>query len=303
LILDAIAGNEQTLCPAITGADRRLKSKAWNDSKVVAHHAIIPTPKKQSLSGLTSNELKIYQQVARQYIIQFYPNARYADSKLVFDIAGGCFIAKGRVLIDAGWKVLIGKEDQDEHQSTVPALEKGTELLCREGEIKDRKTEPPKHFTEATLLQAMTGIAKFVADKKLRKILRETDGLGTEATRAGILETLFKRKLLTRSRKLIISTPAARGLIHALPSEATYPDMTAHWEHQLQAMAEKNHAYQPFMEALEQRIQDFMAQIKAGDVPESLHHLPQAEPSKFKRKRRAGNQAKRKVRSTKPNNR
>ncbi|WP_264768216.1 DNA topoisomerase, partial [Klebsiella pneumoniae] len=78
-------------------------------------------------------------------------------------------------------------------------------LQCREGEIKQRQTEPPRHFTEATLLQAMTGIARFVADKELKKILRETDGLGTEATRAGILDTLFKRGLLQRDNKLIKS--------------------------------------------------------------------------------------------------
>ncbi|MDE1462579.1 DNA topoisomerase III [Spartinivicinus poritis] len=299
-VLDAIANNEQILSNAVVKADRQLKSKAWNDSKVDAHHAIIPTPKKQSLSGLTANELKIYQQVARQYIIQFYPSARYAESKLVFDIAGGCFIAKGRVLIDAGWKTLIGKEGQDEHQNSVPAIKKGTELLCREGEIKDRKTEPPKPFTESSLLQAMTGISRFVADKDLKKILRETDGLGTEATRAGILETLFKRGLLARNGKIIISTPAARGLIHALPLEATYPDMTAHWEHQLQAMAEKNQAYRPFMDALEQRVQTLMTKIKMGDVPESLRHLPQVEPPKFKRKRTSGKQkTKRRASSTK----
>ena len=294
-VLDAIGNNDQTLNSAVMGADRQLKSKAWNDKKVDAHHAIIPTPKKQSLSGLTANELKIYQQVARQYIIQFYPSAIYADSKIVFDIAGGCFIAKGRVMIDAGWKQLLGMDGQDEQQNPVPAIEKGTELQCREGEIKDRKTEPPKHFTEATLLQAMTGIARFVADKELKKILKETDGLGTEATRAGILETLFKRKLLVRKGKMINGSPAARGLIHALPSEATYPDMTAHWEHQLQAMAERNHAYQPFMETLEQRIQTLMAQIKTGEVPESLRHLPPVEPSTFKRKRRSASPAKRKT--------
>ena len=300
-VLDAIGNNDQALNAAVTGADRQLKSKAWNDSKVDAHHAIIPTPKKQSLNGLTANELKIYQQVARQHIMQFYPSAIYADSKIVFDVAGGCFIAKGRVLVDAGWKQLMGKSDQEEQQNVVPALNKGAELLCREGEIKDRKTEPPKYFTEATLLQAMTGISRFVADKELKKILKETDGLGTEATRAGILETLFKRKLLVRKGKMINGSPAARGLIHALPSEATYPDMTAHWEHQLQAMAERNHAYQPFMETLEQRIQTLMAQIKTGEVPESLRHLPPVDASVYKRKRRSGNQTKRKTkRKTQP---
>jgi DNA topoisomerase-3 len=286
-VLSAISANDQTLSSVVMGADRSLKSKAWNDKKVDAHHAIIPTPKKQPVVGLSSNELKIYQQIARQYILQFYSAAIYADSKLEFDIAGGRFVAKGRVLVEPGWKVVIGKDGQDKELSNVPAVAKGIELVCREGQIKDRKTEPPKHFTEATLLQAMTGISKFVADGSLRKILKDTDGLGTEATRAGIIETLFKRKLLARSGKSIVSTPAARGLIKALPSESTYPDMTAQWEHQLQAMAEKNHAYQPFMAELESRVIAIVDHIKGSEIPESLRHLPPVEPRSFKRKTRS----------------
>ncbi|MFG0772620.1 DNA topoisomerase III [Vibrio plantisponsor] len=287
-VVDAISNNAKELVSAVSGANLSLKSKAWNDAKVDAHHAIIPTPKQASVNALSSYEMKVYQLIARQYLMQFYPHAVYAEAKLVFDIAGGTFIASGRQLVSAGWKALTGKSDeQDDGVDTVPPLAVGTELICREGEIKDRKTEPPKYFTEATLLQAMTGIARFVEDKELKKILRETDGLGTEATRAGILDTLFKRQLLKRDGKIIRSTPAGRGLIHALPSESTYPDMTAHWEHQLQAMAERGQAYQPFMQALQQRIDQLMTQVKTGPVPESLRSLPAVERPAFKRKKRS----------------
>ncbi|RPF07123.1 DNA topoisomerase III [Vibrio crassostreae] len=290
-IVDAIANNAKELQSGAQGADLSLKSKAWNDSKVDAHHAIIPTPKKSSVNGLSANEMKIYQQIARQYLMQFYPPAVFADAKLVFDIAGGVFIAKGRQLINPGWKVLMGKTDTEEKgdgTDTVPALDKGTVLTCREGVIGDKKTEPPKHFTEATLLQAMTGIARFVANKDLKAILKETDGLGTEATRAGILDTLFKRQLLTRQGKSIHSSPAGRGLIHALPEDSTFPDMTAHWEHQLQGMAERNQAYQPFMQALESKIDGLMGTVKTGEVPESLRHLPKVERPAFKRRKGGG---------------
>jgi len=286
-VTEAIANNAQEMSSAVAGADLSRKSKAWNDSKVDAHHAIIPTPKKAAMNALSAYEMKVYQLIARQYLIQFYPAAVYAEAKLVFDIAGGKFIAKGRQLVTAGWKALMGKSDeQDAGVDTVPPLAEGTVLTCREGEIKQHQTEPPKHFTEATLLQAMTGIARFVEDKELKKILRETDGLGTEATRAGILDTLFKRQLLTRQGKSILSSAAGRGLIHALPNESTYPDMTANWEHQLQGMAERNHAYQPFMSALQQRIENLMVQVKQGEVPESLRYLPQVERPTFKRKKR-----------------
>jgi DNA topoisomerase-3 len=279
----AIGPNDADFASAIANADTKLKSKAWNDAKVDAHHAIIPTPKKQPISSLSGDEQKIYRQIARQYLMQFYPAAEYADSKLVFDIAGGRFIAKGRQLVEAGWRVLMGAEVEDDDvdaPASVPALPKGTLLTCQEGLISDKKTEPPKHFTEATLLQAMTGIARFVQDKELKKILRETDGLGTEATRAGIIETLMIRQLLKRAGKTIFSTPAGRGLIHALPEQATYPDMTAHWEFQLQAMAERGQAYAPFMEALQTQVQGLMEQIKDGKVPPSLRSLPAVESAK-----------------------
>ncbi|ROV61948.1 DNA topoisomerase III [Vibrio ponticus] len=287
-VCQAIAHNAKEMSAAVNGADLALKSKAWNDKKVDAHHAIIPTPKQASVNGLSGNEMKVYQMIARQYLMQFYPPAVYAEAKLVFDIAGGVFVAKGRQLVAAGWKALMGKADDDDAGvDNVPPLAEGTVLTCREGEIKQHQTEPPKHFTEATLLQAMTGIARFVEDKELKKILRETDGLGTEATRAGILDTLFKRQLLTRQGKSILSSPAGRGLIHALPNESTYPDMTANWEHQLQGMAERNHAYQPFMQALQERITNLMTQVKSGEVPESLRHLPKVERPAFKRKKRS----------------
>ena len=294
-VVDAIANNAKELQSGVQGADLSLKSKAWNDSKVDAHHAIIPTPKKSSVNGLSANEMKIYQQIARQYLMQFYPPAIFADAKLVFDIAGGVFIAKGRQLINPGWKVLMGKTDTEEKgdgTDTVPPLDKGTVLTCREGIIGDKKTEPPKHFTEATLLQAMTGIARFVANKDLKAILKETDGLGTEATRAGILDTLFKRQLLTRQGKSIHSSPAGRGLINALPEDSTFPDMTAHWEHQLQGMAERNQAYQPFMQALESKIDGLMGKVKTGEVPESLRHLPKVERPAFKRRKAGGTRKK-----------
>ncbi|HIF9177254.1 TPA: DNA topoisomerase III [Photobacterium damselae] len=284
-----------TTCPALANgvaqANLSLKSKAWNDKKVDAHHAIIPTPKSVNPQSLNGYEEKIYQLIARQYLMQFYPAAIYAEAKLVFDIANGHFIAKGRQLMSGGWRTLLGRDDTTDSDDAgladkVPPLDKGTVLTCRDGEIKDKMTEPPKAFTEATLLQAMTGIARFVSDASLKKILRDTDGLGTEATRAGILDILFKRQLLHRQGKAIHATDAGRGLIYALPDESTYPDMTAHWEHQLQDMAERNYAYQPFMAALTTQVTQLMEKVKTCEVPESLRSLTSPEPKKgFGKKR------------------
>ncbi|MCJ2377257.1 DNA topoisomerase III [Vibrio sp. ZSDZ34] len=288
-VMAAISNNASSLSSAVSNADMSLRSKAWNDSKVDAHHAIIPTPK-QSSSVLSANEEKIYGLIARQYVMQFYPAAVYAEALLEFDIQGGLFIAKGKKLLKPGWRVLLGGKaatdnNNDQQDDVVPPLDVGTTLHCREGEIKDKKTEPPKHFSEATLLQAMTGIGRFVEDKSLKKILRETDGIGTEATRAGILDTLFKRQLLKREGKQVRATPAGRGLIHALPDESTYPDMTAHWEFQLQGMAERTQAYEPFMDTLQQKVAMIMQQVKQSPVPTSLNNLPKVERPAYKKRK------------------
>lgn len=286
VIAKAIAHNVNELQDSVNHADFSLKSKAWNDAKVDAHHAIIPTPKTLNTNSLSGDEYKVYRLVATQYLMQFYPPAVYAESKLTFEISGGIFVASGRSLINAGWKALSGKQaDDEEGVDNVPPLTQGESLLCREGEIKACKTEPPRPFSEATLLRAMTGIARFVEDKSLKKILRDTDGIGTEATRAGIIDTLVKRQLLSREGKLIRSTLAGRGLINALPDQSTYPDMTAIWEHQLQGMAERTQSYQPFIDNLVVNVGALVEQVKASPVPASLQQLPSTPKKAHYRKK------------------
>ena len=196
-VLNAISIHAPTYrtLPDILNMEHR--NRCWNDKKVEAHHAIIPTAKNRTVN-LTLQELNVYTLIARQYFMQFCPDAEYRKSKITLNIAGGTFIAQARNLQTAGWKTLWGKEDNDEEQQEplLPIVKKGQILFCSKGEIISKKTQPPKPFTDATLLSAMTGIARFVQDKELKKILRETDGLGTEATRAGIIELLFKRGFL-----------------------------------------------------------------------------------------------------------
>ena len=238
------------------------RNRCWNDKKVEAHHAIIPTAKNRTVN-LTQQELNIYTLIAHQYLMQFCPDAEYRKSKITLNIAGGSFIAQARNLQTAGWKTLWGKEDNDEEQQEplLPIVEKGQILFCSKGEIISKKTQPPKPFTDATLLSAMTGIARFVQDKELKKILRETDGLGTEATRAGIIELLFKRGFLYKKGKNIHSSEAGRILIQALPDIATQPDMTAHWESQLTGISQKQTSYQQFMETLTQMLPDLVRYV------------------------------------------
>ena len=257
-VMNAISQHCQTYQTFPSVVDSEQHNRCWNDKKVEAHHAIIPTANTRSIN-LSIDEQRIYELIARQYLLQFCPDAEYRKSKITLSIAGGTFVAQARNLQTAGWKELLGKEDEDENQEPLlPSVKKGQILYCELGEVVSKKTQPPKPFTDATLLSAMTGIARFVQDKELKKILRETDGLGTEATRAGIIELLFKRGFLTKKGRNIHSTETGRILISALPDIATQPDMTAHWEAQLTDISQKQASYQQFMFTLNQMLPDLV---------------------------------------------
>src|SRR5690606_17357915 len=129
-----------------------------------------------------------------------------------------------------------------------------------------KHTQPPAPFTDATLLAAMTNIGRYVQDSALRAILKETDGLGTEATRAGIIELLFKRRFLQREGKSIRSTELGRALITALPEQTSRPDMTAQWERQLNDMAQRECRYDEFMQPMQQQLQQLVQQALSTQI-------------------------------------
>ena len=283
-VREAIASTAPALARAVSEADGKIRSKAWNDSKVDAHHAIIPTEKHGNEGSLSGDEARLYGLIARQYLLQFYPPFEYNDSKVLLRIAGGQFQAKARRILKAGWKALLGVEEDDEEEAgTLPALRQGEQLLCERGELLEKMTQPPKSFTDATLLAAMTGIARYVQDPEIRKTLRETDGLGTEATRAGIIDLLFKRRFLVRQGKSIKATPTGRALIQALPATATTPDMTALWEQHLGRIAERQASYQQFMGPLTEQLNGLIDGARQ-DSGASFSALPKAAPGADKRR-------------------
>lgn len=272
-VLAAIATHcaDYQILPAVMNLDQR--NRCWNDKKIEAHHAIIPTASKRQ-AVLSEVEQRIYTLIARQYLMQFCADAEYRKTKISLEIAGGNFLAQARGLQVAGWKQLLGKDDQEENApSPLPKVREGEILHCEKGDILSKKTQPPKSFTDATLLAAMTGIARFVQNKELKKILRETDGLGTEATRAGIIELLFKRGFIVKRGRNITSTEAGRILIQALPESATLPDMTAHWESQLDGISRKQVCYRQFMQQLLNGLPEMMHQYCVQSL-QSLKQIP-----------------------------
>ncbi|HEC8327094.1 TPA: DNA topoisomerase III [Providencia rettgeri] len=256
------------------------KNRCWDDKKVDAHHAIIPTAKATAVK-LTENENHIYQLIARQYIIQFMSDAIFRKCTIELEIEKGKFVAKARFLAEAGWRVVLGGKERDAENDgmPLPVVAKDDELLCEKGEVIERQTQPPRPFTDATLLSAMTGIARFVQDKALKKVLRETDGLGTEATRAGIIDLLFKRQFLYKKGRYIHSSPAGRALIHVLPDMATLPDMTAHWESVLTQISEKQTRYDDFMHPLSETLIQLIHHARQFTNLRAFRELP-PPPSK-----------------------
>jgi len=309
-VLGAIAATEPAFQADVSGADPQVKSKAWNDAKVDAHHALIPTAKRANLGALGPREQQLYRLIARQYLMQFYPDYRYHETRVSIEIAGGCFGARARQPQQLGWKRLeqrsaeadAGRPDaalaaapegrregaseagaRDAEVASLPPLSEGQTLQCLGGRVQDKLTQPPKPFSDATLLAAMTGIARYVTDPAVRQILRDTDGLGTEATRAGIIELLFKRGFLHRQGKQIRSTDAGRGLIDSLPPSATVPDMTAQWEATLEAISRRQARYGDFMATLNAALDGLLAEA-CHRLPVALQGVSGAKPAPRRRR-------------------
>ena len=259
-ILDVLARSKEKYAEFAREANSQIKNKAWNNSKVNAHHAIIPTLKDADKVNLNGFEKSVYYLIVRQYLAQFYPAYRYQKTSVELNIANGKFTASANVPVQLGWKKMFVSpkkqtedsqdEDKRQEQQWLPTLTQGEILDCLQGEVVTKITQAPKPFTDATLLSAMTNISRWVKDPKVVRVLKETDGLGTEATRAGIIELLFKRGYLQRLGKHIIATEIGKALVNALPKMATTSDMTAQWEVSLNAISERKVNYQNFITPL-----------------------------------------------------
>lgn len=203
--LAGIAGNAK---PA-------LKSAAWNTKKVTAHHGIIPTG--MAASKLSGAELDVYLMIARRYIAQFYPPLEYKAASIEVELANKTrWLARGRVITSLGWKV-CAKGEQKENELELPQVAKGDNAQSGKVEIERKQTKPPARFNEGSLIEAMSGIHKYVKDQNAKARLKETSGLGTEATRAAIIETLKKRGYITAKGKALISTETGRNVIALCP--------------------------------------------------------------------------------------
>ncbi|MGY3643085.1 DNA topoisomerase III [Pseudomonas sp. PK-RTE-24] len=215
------------------------RSRAWNDAKVSAHHGIIPTIAAKNLERLTGKHRAVYTLIRARYLAQFLPNHEYDRTQADFDCNGQALRAVGKQIIEAGWKRALpealapARGREAPAPQTLPTLSQGVECAVAKVNLKDLWTQPPKPYTEGDLIKAMKNVAKLVEDPLLKQKLKDTTGIGTEATRASIIQGLLDRGYLVKNGKALAATPAAFSLIDAVPRAIADPGTTAIWEQAL----------------------------------------------------------------------
>ena len=288
--------------------------RVFDSSKVTDHHAIIPTG--QTPSGLTDNEQHVYDLIARRFIAAFYPDCKFATTTVIGEVQevdaavemsekeGGKgieFKATGKEILDAGWRAVYTKAEQteddhpdntdnttdsqrqqDSEEATLPSFSRG-ESGSHKPTLTEKQTQPPKHYTEASLLRAMETAGKLVDDDELRAAMKE-NGIGRPSSRAGIIETLFKRNYIRRQRKNLVATPTGIQLIDTIHEKLlTSVELTGIWEKKLRDI--EHHRYQPaqFIEELKQQVGEIVSDVMHDNSNRTIEgEAPNEKPVKPK---------------------
>lgn len=220
-----------------------------DEKKVTDHYAIIPTEQIPKLEKLTPDEKKLYDLIVKSVIAAHFDKSiiEYTTVKTVVD-GRAEFQSKGKVQLEEGWRKVIPQSDKD-NEPELPQLEKGEKGNVVKVEVKVSKTQPPKRYTEGQLITLMKTAGKHIEDKELEKVLMKTEGLGTEATRAGIITMLKDRNYIDITKNLVYATSKAKILISAIgPEILASPEMTAKWEQRLKDISNGEASPKQFME-------------------------------------------------------
>ena len=247
-----------------------------NNAKVTDHHAIIPTEEQPYLYNLSGPERNIYDLVVRRFLAVLMPPFEYEEVKLTLNIGGETFTARGKHVLNQGWRAAYDRsftmeeEAEDEEEQRLPALRQGDKLPVSAITLRPGKTKPAARYTEATLLSAMEHPSATVSDRNLSRILEETSGLGTPATRADIIEKLFSSFYIERRGKELVPTSKGLQLVELVPEELRSAEMTARWEDKLAAIAKGNASDKQFVADMRAYATDLVKQVKASD--KTFHH-------------------------------
>ncbi|MDR2452468.1 MAG: DNA topoisomerase III [Candidatus Accumulibacter sp.] len=248
-VLQSLVQTDPGLRPLIGRLDTRLRSRAWDDGRISAHHGIIPTLEPVKLSAMSDREQAVYRLIRAHYLAQFLPPHEYERTKATFSANRESLQAHGKQIVVIGWREALAQEaDEDPARQgqVLPQLSKDMRCVIEGIELKNLQTLPPKPYTQGELVKAMKGVARLVTDPRLKQKLRETTGIGTEATRAGIIQGLLDRGYLVQKGRAIRASDTAFALIDAAPAAIADPGMTAIWEQALDRIAAKEMSLDDF---------------------------------------------------------
>lgn len=246
-----------------------------NDAKVSDHHAIIPTEQYVQLSALSNEERRIYDLVVRRFLAVLLPPCVYEETVIQASIEKECFTARGKRMVEKGWQEAYEDNRYDEEDETkeevreqnLPLLEAGMKIGQPKISLREGKTKPPARFTEGTLLSAMENPVRYMEnrDSSLVKTIGEAGGLGTVATRADIIEKLFRSFLLEKKGNEIYLTSKARQLLKLVPADLKKPELTASWEMQLNDIAKGKKRRDVFMKEIRSYTVELIDEIKTEE--------------------------------------
>ena len=244
----------QTLVMPLAEKPLLKSKKVFDNKKVTDHHAIIPTGVYPQ--GLTDLEKKVYDLVARHFIAVFYPDCKFRTTTVLGESAGVEFKTSGKVITEPGWRVVFAGQPTDEEKENdnlLPEFTKGESGPHVPG-LAEKWTQPPKNYTEATLLRAMETAGKLVDDEELRDAMKE-NGIGRPSTRAAIIETLFKRNYIHREKKNIVATQTGIELIGIIRNELLKSaELTGRWEKKLRDIEKRQYEAKTFIEELKEML-------------------------------------------------
>ncbi len=279
--LRGLRGYENLTTPLLSSPLKKSK-KVFDSSKVTDHHAIIPTG--QPAQYLTDMEKHVYDLIARRFIAAFYPDCKFATTTVMGKAGDVDFKATGKTILDKGWRTVFEDNSmaQEKEQDVMPPFVKG-EKGQHSPTLTEKWTTPPKYYTEATLLRAMETAGKFVEDEQLRAALKE-NGIGRPSSRAGIIETLFKRHYIRRERKNLVATPTGIQLIDTIKEELLKScELTGIWEKKLRDIEKRQYDAAQFVDELKKQITDIVNDVLADT---EVKHVDVGSDEKETKKKR-----------------
>ncbi|MDC1836854.1 DNA topoisomerase 3 [Bacteroides uniformis] len=257
----------ETFTASLAGTALLKSKKVFDNSKVTDHHAIIPTG--QHPQNLTDMERRVFDLIARRFIAVFYPDCKFATTTVLGEVESIEFKATGKQILEPGWRVIFGtpsaqsqeeKEEKGEEENVLPAFVKG-ESGPHVPDLYEKWTQPPRPYTEATLLRAMETAGKLVDNDELRDALKE-NGIGRPSTRAAIIETLFKRNYIRKEKKNLIATPTGVELIQIIHEELLKSaELTGIWEKKLREIERRTYNAGQFLEELKQMVSEIVMSV------------------------------------------